>query len=112
MVDPEDVARRYAVDLERTVDRLRSLSLVRLGAAFEPEPTRAEAARDLVQRLADEAADLSGEPRRTVPRLADSAVGDQLAVVGRDLLDAAVLAERPDLLDDPAAALLALRRRL
>ena len=105
-------ADRYAADLERTVDRLRSLALHRLSADFTPEATRADAARDLVQRLADAAADLVGEPRRDVPRLADAAVGDQLAVVGRDLLDAADSAGRADALDGPAEALLALRRRL
>ncbi len=103
---------RYAADLERTVDRLRSLALTRLAAPFEPEPTRADAARDLVQRLADRAADLAGEPHRDVPRLADSAVGDQLAVVGHDLADAALEAARPDVLEAAAEDLLALRRRL
>jgi hypothetical protein len=105
-------AERYAADLERTVDRLRSLALTRLAAPFEPEATRADAARELVQRLADLAADLEGAPRREVPRLADRAVGDQLAVVGHDLAGAAAAAQRPDALDEPAEALLALRRRL
>ena len=112
MSDVAGLPERYAADLERTVDRLRSLALVRLGAEFHPEATRADAARDLVQQLADQAADLSATSRRTVPRLADSAVGDQLAVVGRDLLEEAVLAERLDVLESSAAALLALRRRL
>jgi hypothetical protein len=103
---------RYAADLDRTVDRLRSLALTRLGAPFAPEPTRADAARDLVQRLADAAADLTGGPHREVPRLADSAVGDQLAVVGRDLADAALEAARLDVLEAAAEDLLALRRRL
>jgi hypothetical protein len=105
-------ADRYAADLGRTVDRLRSMALARLSAPVVPEPTRADAARDLVQQLADTAADLTGVPRRVVPRLADAAVGDQLAVVGRDLLDAAAYADRADALDAPADALLALRRRL
>jgi hypothetical protein len=105
-------AERYAADLERTVDRLRSLALTRLSAPFEPEPTRADAARDLVQRLADLAAELEGGPRRTIPRLADPAVGDQLAVVGQDLAAAARAAGRPEALEEPAEALLALRRRL
>jgi hypothetical protein len=103
---------RYAADLERTVDRLRSMALTRLTAPFAPEPTRADAARDLVQQLADAAADLTAGPHRDVPRLADSAVGDQLAVVGHDLLEAATDADRPEALDDAAAALLELRRRL
>jgi len=105
-------ADRYAADLERTVDRLRSLALTRLSAPFHPEPTRADAARDLVQQLADLTADLAGEPRRVVPRLADPAVGDQLAVVGHDRASAARAAEQPEALDAPTEALLALRRRL
>ena len=36
---------RYEADLRRTVDRLRTLGLPRLAARFEPEPTRADAAR-------------------------------------------------------------------
>jgi hypothetical protein len=103
---------QYAADLERTVDRLRSLALTRLAAPFEPEPSRADAARDLVQRLADRAADLAGHPRRAVPRLADSAVGDQLAVVGHDLEAAALDAGRRDDLAAAAEELLVLRRRL
>jgi hypothetical protein len=91
----------YAAQLGRTVDRLRSLAIARLSAPFEPEPTRADAARSLAQRLADAAATLEGEPRRTLPRLADGAVGDQVAVCGRDLLEAGSAR-----LDDPAAALL------
>ena len=107
---------RLEADLRRTVDRLRTLGLARLGASFDPEPTRADAARGVAQRLADAAADLEGRPRRTVPRVADSAVGDQVAVCGHDLLaavaagagvadaGAVVLAAADDLLD--------LRRRI
>ncbi len=106
----------YAAQLGRTVDRLRSLAIARLTASFEPEPTRADAARGLAQRLADAAATLEGEPRRALPRLADSAVGDQVAVCGRDLLEAsstrldapAVVAMLATLADE----LLDLRRRL
>lgn len=80
---------RFSADLGRTVDRLRSMGLARLAASFEPESTRADAARGVAQRLADAAADLVGEVRRELPRLADGAVGDQLAVCGRDLLTVA-----------------------
>lgn len=105
--------RRYLEQLERTADRLRGLSLARLGAAFEPEPTRADAGRALAQRLADAAADLEGGPRRELPRLADAAVGDMVAVCGRDvLLAAAGQPESGALLASLADDLLDLRRRL
>lgn len=105
--------RRYLEQLERTADRLRGLSLARLGAAFEPEPTRADAGRALAQRLVDAAAELEGGPRRELPRLADGAVGDMVAVCGRDVLVAAE--GRPEsgaLLASLADDLLDLRRRL
>lgn len=116
MEEPLTPVERLEADLGRTVDRLRTLGLARLGASFAPEPTRADAARVVAQRLADLAADLEGEPRRTVPRLADAAVGDQVAVCGHDLLAAAAAAQ-PDP-DVDAAVLVAadllldLRRRV
>jgi glycine/D-amino acid oxidase-like deaminating enzyme len=79
---------RLETQLGRTMDRLRTLGVARLGASFEPEATRAEAARRVAQRLADLAAELEGCEPRTVPTLADAAVGDQVAVCGRDLLSA------------------------
>jgi hypothetical protein len=51
--------------------------------------TRAGVMYALVQRLADAAADAEGQPRRTVPRLAnDLALPDQLRVVAADLIGA------------------------
>jgi hypothetical protein len=106
----------YAAQLERTVDRLRSLAITRLSTPFEPEPTRADAARGLAQRLADVAAGLDGDGQRSLPRLADPAVGDQLAVCGRDLLAAAAAhgdhEQAEAVLVAAAADLLDLRRRL
>jgi hypothetical protein len=90
---------RLQVDLGRTVDRLRTLGLARLDAAFDPEPTRAEAARAVAQRLADLAADLDGRPRLTLPALGVQAAGDQLAVTGHDLLAAAA---DPQITDVPS----------
>lgn len=116
MDEPPIPAERLGLDLARTADRLRSMGLARLAASFEPEPTRADAARALAQGLADAAADLSGRPRRRVPRLGDAAVGDQVAVCGRDLLAAA--AARPHdaaaeaAVSVAAAAVLELRRRI
>lgn len=55
-----------------------------------PEGTRGDLTHALVQRIADQAADAEGEPRRPVPRLvADTALPDQLRVVVADLLAAA-----------------------
>ena len=105
MDEPRTPTERFEADLRRTVDRLRTLGLDRLKASFEPEPTRADAA-----------ADLEGAPRRTVPRLADPAVGDQLAVCGHDLLAvAAVSTDRAcadEALTRAADDLLGLRRRI
>ncbi len=116
MEEPRTPVERLEADLHRTVDRLRTLGLARLGASFAPEPTRADAARDVAQRLADLAADLEGEPRRTVPRLGDAVVGDQVAVCGHDLLAAAGAAPPgPDVDADVLVAadlLLDLRRRV
>jgi len=73
-------------ELGRVVDRLRTMPLTRLAAPWGDYPSRAAGARALAQRLADRAADLSGAPHRPVPDVGDAAVGDQVAVTGRDLL--------------------------
>ncbi len=77
--------------LDRLVDRLRSMSLTRLAAPFEPEPTRTAAALALAQRLADAAATLEepGARRRQVPVVSPAAAGDLVAVTGGDVLAAA-----------------------
>jgi hypothetical protein len=105
-------AERFDVELHRTVDRVRGLALTRLEAAYDPEPTRADAVRGLAQRLADDAAHLSGEPRRELPVLGVHAAGDQLAVCGQDLLEAASATGDEAALDAAAEALRELRRRL
>ncbi len=83
---PEDPD-RLILEAGRTCDRLRSLSLVRLGASLPDQRTRARAAFDLAQGLADEAAVLAGRPRRMLPDLADLAAGDVLAVCAQDLAE-------------------------
>jgi hypothetical protein len=89
-----------AVELGRVVDRLRSMPLTRLAASWGDYPSRAAGARALAQRLADRAADLDGLPHRVVPDVGDAAVGDQVAVTGRDLLSC-------DLSEDDLAAVAA-----
>ena len=86
--DSSTPRQRLQADLTRTVDRLRTLGLARLEADFAPEPTRADAARRVAQHLADVTADLEGRPRRPLPVLGVQGYGDQLAVVGHDLLAA------------------------
>ncbi|TDE09139.1 hypothetical protein [Jiangella asiatica] len=68
----------------------------------------ADAAHRLAQALADAAADARGDRRRPVPRLADHALADQVAVVGRELLDALAAGHEADL-DAVVAALRSLR---
>jgi hypothetical protein len=76
-------------DLTRAVDRL-----VRLVAHWERArwsrgtPSRGDLVYSLVQRLADRCADAESAPRRTVPRLADTVLPDQLKVMAADLLTA------------------------
>jgi hypothetical protein len=110
-----DVA-RLEVQLGRTVDRLRTLGVARLAASFEPEPTRADAARGVAQRLEDLAAEVESREPRTLTKLADSAVGDQVAVCGHDLLAALAsgigAGERESVAGVAADLLLDLRRRV
>ncbi len=72
--------------------------------------TRADALHDLIQRIADWAADLEGQPRRAVPRLdSDLALPDQLRVVATDLLAAE---PPPEVRDAAVSAMEAIRRAL
>jgi hypothetical protein len=48
----------------------------------------------LVQRLADRGADAERQPRRTVPRLGDPVLPDQLRVMADDLRTAGAPAEQ------------------
>lgn len=111
-------------EIERVADRLRVLG-PRLGAraASRPPatpappaaPTLAEADRLTLQRiretlrvLADLAADVEGGPRRPVPELAPHGLGDQVLVLGHDLLDGG----DPQAMASGLAALMELRRVL
>jgi hypothetical protein len=115
--DPNEAIRLARDAVERVADRLRSLSDVRLARPMPPahvaspnvvppplvppavaqQPSRADAAHALAQLLADLAAtaeaagaDAGAEPVfHPVPRLHDLAVGDQVAVTGHDLVEAA-----------------------
>ena len=88
--------------LDLQAERVRSLPLSRLERTRPGEDAPpADAVRAGAQALADLAADAEGEPRRPLPRLATHGLGDQLAVVGHDLVaagDAAALAAAHEVL--------------
>ena len=85
-MDVDQVA-ELAREIELLTRRLRDLGPARLAVRRRARAV-ADDAHALAQRLADEAADLLGEARRDVPRLGDHAVADQVAVTGRELLEA------------------------
>jgi hypothetical protein len=100
------VPSRLAEDLGRVVSKLRTTPSARLSAQLSgPFTSRAEAGRALARTLATAAqgiedADGPAMPRwRTLPRLADPAVGDQVQVLAYDLL--AALPAAPDLVWTP-----------
>lgn len=84
--------------LEVQADRIRSMPLSRLDRAHDGTcgtvaripvtgMTRADVVRTTAQVLADLAADVEGRRHRALPHLALHGLGDQLAVVGHDLVD-------------------------
>ncbi len=102
MTHAEPAELQHAVD--RLVGRVAHWTPVRwTKAASDAGASRAERVHDLVQRLADAAADADGTSRHAVPRLDnDLALPDQLRVVTADVLTAC--AARPDVLADLASA--------
>ncbi len=95
MPDFDTDARSLARHLTWLVTRSRTMSDTKLaGRPSGCSTTRADLIRSLLQQLADTEAGLArrGEPVEptwpNVPRLRDLAVGDQLAVLGHDLLSA------------------------
>lgn len=86
-LEPDDPA-RLRLEAGRTCDRLRSMSLTRLGASVPDGRSRARAAFDLAQVLADGAGQLAGRGARMLPELPDSSAGDVLAVCSEDLAEA------------------------
>ncbi len=86
------------------VQRLQLWTPARYAAAAPPWGSRGDLVLHLAQACADAAAELEGEPRRTVPRL-DSHLGlaDQVAVTSDDLVRAQ---PDDDLARDMAAHLL------
>ena len=84
-----------ANDIRRVADRLRSLSAGQLAAPAPRFGSRTDAGRKAAQALADAAQGFehSGAAEspgwRALPALSDFAVGDTVAVTGRDLIVAA-----------------------
>jgi hypothetical protein len=73
--------------VEKLVGRVADWTPSRWAASGASGQTRAERVHELVQWLADRAADAEGEPHRAVPRLDnDLALPDQLRVVAADLV--------------------------
>ena len=68
----------FDVQLERTVNRLQTISLEKLS-----QGKRITDSRLIIQRLADLALEATGVSRRLVPELSPASLGDQLAVIGR-----------------------------
>ena len=109
MDDPAALLRRESRSL---VQRLRLWTPSRFAAQVPGHGTRADLVHHLAQRLADQAADAEGQPRRLLPRLeGDLVLPDQLAVTADDLARVAdpaparaatahLLLHRRDLLDE------------
>lgn len=80
-------------ELSRVVDRLRTMPLTRLARPWAEFPSLAAGARALAQELADRGAEAAGIERHVVPDVGDLAVGDQVAVTGRDYMNLGSLAD-------------------
>lgn len=91
------------------VDRVKGMPLTQLGRPpAGGDVARSELVHRTAQVLADLAADAEGRARRDVPVLAVHGTGDQLAVLGADVL---AVADRPRLAQ-AHEAVLGLRRAL
>ncbi len=91
--------------LDSAADRLRHLSASRLAAC-------SDAVREQVGSLAGLALRAEGEGAHTLPEVADRALGDQVAVLGRDLVDALARRPDPELLEQAHALVRSLRHVL
>ena len=88
----------FDTELGRVVDRLRTMPMAKLAVSAE-----------LAFRTASQLLDLTPGPHPPLPRLADRAAGDQLAVIGRDFRASA---NEEAAVTEATAALVELRRAL
>jgi hypothetical protein len=102
-----DVPSELVADLDRVVTKLRTTPTNRLAAPLPgPFPSRVEAGRALARTLAIAAQGIEEADHplmpvwRTLPLIADVAVGDQVRVLGHDLVTS--LAAGADVVWTPA----------
>jgi hypothetical protein len=89
----------------RVADRLRVLGPRWAARDHQPDVAMIADVRQVLQRLADLAADAAGGPRRPVPELALHALADQVLVLAHEADDAGAA-------DHARDVLVGLRRRL
>jgi len=81
--EPQNARQDFEQQLERTVNRLRTMSLDKLS-----QGTRVADTRVVIQELADAGRLALGLEAIGVPVLSEAALADQLAVIGAQLLAA------------------------
>jgi hypothetical protein len=107
-----DLRAALEADVRRVSDRLGGLSAAQLAAPLPPSATggplsgsRAHAARLVAQAMVDASGALENAPARVqgrrLPRLADFAAADQIAVTGHDLSAALSLVGPDDPVSGP-----------
>jgi hypothetical protein len=88
LVEVDPVA-RFRSEVLRTADRLRGLGAPGLALPGHAGVSIATAAHIIGEAIVNQTAALTGTAAPVLPRLADYAAGDQLAVIGSELADLA-----------------------
>ena len=81
--EPQNSREDFEQQLERTVNRLRTMSLDKLA-----QGNRVSDTRSVIQELAEAGRSALGLKSIEVPVLSDAALADQLSVIGKQLLAA------------------------
>ena len=79
--EPQNARQDFEQQLERTVNRLRTMSLEKLAQGNRVSDTRV-----VIQELANAGRQALGLEPTAVPVLGEAALADQLAVIGQQLL--------------------------